>query len=237
MSSAFARARNWLDLLATSAMLVASVVLLWGSWKGSPVVGSTRSDVPAGDISGQELRVTLDPLQRAGTLSAQIVVIEFADFECPFCATYARTTFPQVRSSLIDRGLASYAFMHFPLDEIHKQARRAATAAVCAARQGKFWEMHEALFSGRSAVPDRTLWSDKGLGPLNAAKFDECMTAGTEMVSSQVLEGQRLGVKGTPTFFVGETLSDGQVELKRRLEGAVSFEVLQGAVKSVADAM
>lgn len=245
MNLVFDRVRVALDFAATTAMLVAAVVLLWGSSRGRFVDGNSVAVARGGaaDISGQNLKVTPDPSQRSGAPSAHVAVIEFADFECPYCASYAENTFPRIQTDLIAKGIASYTFMHCPLEAIHKRARTAAIAAICVAKQGRFWEIHESMFKRVKSLPTNSgLIQNSHLmqmseilgGQFDAENFKECSKTANQDLTLQIREGDRLGVKGTPTFFVGKVLPDGQVELKRRLEGAVSFEVMSGVIKDVA---
>lgn len=239
MNLIFDRIRTVLDFAATTAMLFAAVVLLWGSSRGSLVSSSPLAVARGGgiDISGQNLKVRPDSSQRSGEALADVAVIEFADFECPYCASYAENTFPRIKADVIATGIASYTFMHYPLEAIHKRARTAAIAAICAAKQGRFWEVHESLFRNVKDLPTNSglLEMSRILGgQFDAQDSRECSKIANQDLSMQIREGDRLGVKGTPTFFVGKLLPDGQVELKRRLEGAVSFEVMSAVIKDVA---
>lgn len=233
MSVRFERVRGWLDLVATIAMIVTAGVLLTSWLRGSPAIGNAGSAPTFGiDISAQGLKIAPDDAQRFGSPSAKVMLIEFADFECPYCASYASTTLPRVRAELIDRNIASYSFMHYPLDQIHKRARPAAAAAVCASRQGKFWEMHHLLFKQGGVPPPGTLLGENPTGPFDVPAFEECLKDAGKVVDAQLAVGQRLGVMGTPTFFVGQVLSDGQVALKARLNGAVQFDAIAAAIKA-----
>jgi len=214
-------------------MLVAAIFILSGSWRGPAIGGPPPPPPPDGeDISAEGLTVPLDPLQRAGSSSAKVALIEFADFECPYCANYVRTVFPQVRSDLIEKGLVAYAFMHYPLDQIHKKARPAAIASVCAAKQGRFWEMHEVLFQSAGMLPAPATLAGGSFQGFDLAAFNECSRRPDDVVSAQLAEGNRLGIRGTPTLLVGEIRSDGQVDIKRRFVGAASFEAIAVAVKA-----
>lgn len=147
-----------------------------------------------------------------GSDSAKVEISEYADYQCPFCADFANIQFPTVRQQLIDAGIVRWRFRDWPIPG-HPHARVAAHAAACANDQGKFWELHTAIFEHQ---PE---WSPLGnasgrfreyagqLG-LNLAAYDECMTtakyAGRIQASQE--EGSRLGVNGTPTFLIGGRL-------------------------------
>lgn len=152
-----------------------------------------------------------------GDANATVTIVEFSDFQCPFCGKYSTETFPQIKQSYIDTGKVKYYFRDFPLD-FHPQAKDASKAANCAGAQGKYWEMHDEVFKNQSA------WSGnadvlnilkgyaKTLG-LNKAEFDKCIAdANTENeIFSDLLIGSQLGASGTPTFFInGEKLVGAQ---------------------------
>ena len=143
-----------------------------------------------------------------GSPSAPVEVIEFADFECPACGQFATVTEPDVRTRLVNTGQVRFRFMDFPLS-MHKNTWDASLAAACANDQGKFWEMHDALFAnqdrwnGEATSRPRGPIGDlaKGLG-LDMSKYDACMKAETHRgkVQSHLSEGEKRQVGSTPTF-------------------------------------
>jgi protein-disulfide isomerase len=151
-----------------------------------------------------------------GSDSAPVEVVEYSDFECPFCARFANLQMPAIRRQLIETGLVRWRFRDNPL-AIHAYSRLAAHAAHCAGEQGRFWEMHDALFAGHSA------WAQTGRNPtrlfnakaeqagLEMGPYQACMEsnryAGRIEASRQ--EGEARGVGGTPTFFVNGARFDG----------------------------
>ena len=149
-----------------------------------------------------------------GSPSAPVEVVEFADFECPACGQYALLTEPDVRARLVNTGKVRFRFMDFPL-EMHRNSWDASLAAACANDQGKFWEMHDAIFgsqdrwSGEATSRPRGVLSDvaKGIG-LDMAKYDACMDADTHRakIQSHLAEGERRGIRSTPTFLFNGTL-------------------------------
>jgi protein-disulfide isomerase len=145
-----------------------------------------------------------------GAANAPVTVVEFSDFECPFC----KQTRPTLKQ-LLERypGKLRLVYRDFPLDSIHPQARRAAEAARCAHDQEKFWEYHDVLFteSPRLALEDLRRYAGQ-LG-LDVTKFDSCLSAGTHKAAVQrdLDDGNRLGITGTPAFFInGRALSGAQ---------------------------
>ncbi len=143
-----------------------------------------------------------------GRPDAPYVLAMYADFECPFCQA-AQGIVPRVRRRLGDDLLLVYR--HFPIEERHPLARRAAHAAEAAAAQGRFWEMHDALFDLRGALERPALVkAAKGVG-LELARFEADLDAGAgeERIEADVASGLRSGITGTPAFFANGRLLDG----------------------------
>ena len=145
-----------------------------------------------------------------GAADAPVTIVEFSDFECPFC----KQTHPTLKQ-LLDRypGKVRLAYRDFPLDSIHPQARRAAEAARCASDQGKFWEYHDVLFTQSPQLALEDLRRYAGQVGLDVTKFDGCLAAGVNKAAVQrdLDEGNRLGITGTPAFFInGRTLTGAQ---------------------------
>ena len=136
-----------------------------------------------------------------GPADAPITVVEFSDFECPFC----KRADPVVRQ-MLERYPTQVRFIYrdFPLDHIHQKARGAAEAARCAGEQGKYWEFHHLLFDKSPALTPEDLKSyAKQLG-LDEAKFDQCVAqhGGKDLIEADIKAGEEAGVQGTPAFFV-----------------------------------
>jgi protein-disulfide isomerase len=141
-----------------------------------------------------------------GDINAPLTIIEFSDFQCPYCQRHNAETQPVLDEKYVDTGKVLWVYKHFPLS-IHPQAPAAAIAAECAADQGKFWEMHDALFNSVQewSIDDPTevfksLAANVGL---DADAFAACLTdpAIEARVSSDEGEGEQF-VQGTPTFIV-----------------------------------
>jgi protein-disulfide isomerase len=155
---------------------------------------------------------SLPPLKAEGYVlgspTAPVEVIEFADFECPACGQYATITEPDVRTNLVNTGKVRVRYMDLPL-EMHRNTWDASLAAACANAQGKFWEMHDALFAnqdrwnGEATSRPRGVIGDlaKGIG-LDMTKYGACMDAETyrPQIQATLAEGTRRGVRSTPTF-------------------------------------
>jgi protein-disulfide isomerase len=141
-------------------------------------------------------------------------VIEFSDYQCPFCQRFFANTLPALKRDYIDTGKVRYVFRDFPLDSIHPQARKAAEAAHCAGDQGKYWEMHDTLFKNqRALMVDNLKDLARGLG-LKDDDFTSCLDQGkhAETVNGHFTAGSAIGITGTPSFFIGKTSADGTME-------------------------
>ena len=144
----------------------------------------------------------------AGPDDAPVTLVEYGDFECPYCGM----AHPIVQAAQRELGSQlRFVFRHFPLAEAHPHARLAAQAAEAAAAQGRFWEMHDMLFEHQDALDVEDLVGyAKSLG-LDTAQFARDIEAGTyaKKVRDDFRSGVRSGVNGTPTFFVNGTRYDG----------------------------
>lgn len=144
-----------------------------------------------------------------GSPDAPVTIVEYTDFQCPFCARHFTQTFPQLKEKYIDTGIVRYVFKDFPLTSIHPQAVIAAEAARCAGEQNAYLEMHDTLFANQDEWNGRneaaTLFiqyaTDMGLEP---TPFTECLESHRyeDYVMADFTEGAGFGIQGTPTFFV-----------------------------------
>lgn len=168
-----------------------------------------------------------------GSDSALIEVVEFADFECPACGNFATLTKPDVVTRLVNTGMIRLRFMDFPLP-MHPNARAAHLASWCAGEQNRFWEMHDAIFavqdrwSGYATRRPNRVFSDlaRQVG-VNMDQYDACVSSNkyAGQIQSNVDEGIKRQVSGTPTFFIGrarvaEPLS--YDEFKRYVDQAIT---------------
>ncbi|MBX3058703.1 MAG: thioredoxin domain-containing protein, partial [Anaerolineae bacterium] len=144
-----------------------------------------------------------------GSPDAPITIVEYTDYQCPFCSRHFAQTLPQLKTQYVDTGLVRYVFKDFPLTSIHPQAVLAAEAARCAGEQDAYLEMHDALFANQNAWNGRqdaaTLFTTyaEQLG-LEPTPFSECLESGRyqSAVEADLNEGIAFGVRGTPTFFI-----------------------------------
>ena len=167
-----------------------------------------------------------------GDSRAQVALIEYADFECPYCGQFEREIYPQLSSDYIESGKVRFSYRDLPL-EMHPHAMLAARAARCAGEQGKYWEMHDSLFAKQNLLrqadmPGRAL----ELG-LDQAKFAECLSSDRYMVeiNQSASEAHKMGINGTPTFFIGKIDENGQmIHVGKVIMGARPYEAFKSAI-------
>lgn len=177
-----------------------------------------------------DINVTLDVQDdpAKGDAAAKITLVEFTDYQCPFCARHVKSVMPQFVKEYVDTGKVRYVLRDFPLS-FHKEAKNAAIAAHCAAEQNKFWEMHDVLFKNQKALGKDKL-SEYAAGlELDMVGFDECMGSGryASKVDDSLKEGSKATVRGTPSFVVGMVGDDGKVKGTKLIRGAVGFPVFK----------
>jgi protein-disulfide isomerase len=171
-----------------------------------------------------------------GRDTAGLTLVEFSDYQCPFCGRHTRDTFPLIRRDYINTGKLKYVFRDFPIEAIHGDAFKAAEAAHCAAEQGKFWEMHDRLFANQQALGVTQLPLHAQALGLNARPFDQCLESGKYAagIRKDLEDGQRAGVRGTPTFFLGlADAKDGQLRAAKMLIGAQPYDRFKEAIESL----
>jgi protein-disulfide isomerase len=143
-----------------------------------------------------------------GPADAPVVVVEFSDYQCPFCKRAEPTVTALMQKYPTQVRLV---YRHLPLDQIHPRARPAAIAAVCAEQQGKFWEYHDTLFANQQALADADLEKYATTLGMDADKFKACRAdpASDSKVSADAAAARAAGLTGTPAFFVNGILVSG----------------------------
>ena len=158
------------------------------------------------------LNISLDDDPMKGNPDAPITIVEFSDFQCPFCAKFHETTLPQIEQNYISTGKVNFVYRDFPIQSIHPNAIPAALASECADDQRKFWEMHDMIFEnqrnwqGLQITQSANLFKEYAIQlGLNTDEFDACMDSGKylEEIQKDLNDGRAYGVTGTPGFFVG----------------------------------
>ena len=173
-----------------------------------------QGEVPA-DLQSVEGAPTL------GQPASPLVLIVFSDFQCPFCGQFATETLPALRTDYVDSGKVQVVFRNLPL-VTHARARRAAEAGECAARQSKFWPMHDVMFKNADRLTDSDLLAYANEVGVDAKAFELCMNglAPTSVRTDSTLASE-LGVTSTPTFLFGRRQSDGRVRVLEVTSGVI----------------
>jgi len=176
---------------------------------GSGVFGSAVSAPIELDFENDEALVEMAQGVTKGDPDAPVTIVEFGDYQCPGCGSFALSVKPQLELTFIDSGQAKFVFYDFPLISIHPNAFIAARAARCAADQDKFWEYHESLFRNQarwssSATPIGTFEAYADDLGLDGGEFGSCLNSErfADVVSANMELGARMGVSGTPTILV-----------------------------------
>jgi len=145
---------------------------------------------------------------------------------------------PEVTRVFVNPGRVLLAFRHLPLESIHPFARRAAETAWCAAQQGQFWSMHDALFENPSRLDDSSLRQHAQRIGLELRLFDACLASGhaASSVGAEAAAARDLGVSVTPSFLLGVRLDDGTVRAVKWLTGSLPFAELQRELERAFDA-
>jgi protein-disulfide isomerase len=116
--------------------------------------------------------------QSQGDTTAKVTLIEFSDYQCPFCGRYANETYTKLIDQYVKTGKVRYVLRNFPLAQMHPLAEKAAEAAECAGEQGKYWEMHERLFKNQQALDAKEMTGHAAVLGLDQAKFQLCLDGG-----------------------------------------------------------
>ena len=161
-----------------------------------------------------------------GSEEAVVTLIEFSDYECPYCIKYFQETWPQIQADYVQTGKIRYVFKDFPVDQLHPEAIRAHEAAHCAGEQNKFWELHGRLFGKAGTHTPELLEERAAEAGLNLEAYRECVESDryTKAIQQSVTQATELGATGTPAFFLGmRDRATGQVRLLQFISGAQPY--------------
>ena len=208
------------------AAVLISGTLIFASYRNNP--GSQLGAV-GNNLGNKKVEVSVDDDPALGNKKAPVTVIEFSDFECPFCRSFWRDTLSLIKSTYIDTGKVRFVYRDFPLS-FHPGAQVAAEAAECAEDQGKYWEMHDKIFQEQDKQGQGTIQFSKtdvvkwaGQVGLNMGQLNQCLDAGKYRaeVNNDLAAGTAAGVSGTPSFFINGKL----------LVGAQPFSAFQEIIE------
>ena len=206
---------------AANPYVIPAAIVIAGALIAGAVMYTSRPTAPLPSVQGAaagtaagtpEVPADLaddDPF--LGNPAAPVTIVEFADFQCPFCGRFTKTTEQEIIETYVKTGKAKFVYRDFPLTSIHEEAQKSAEAGECADEQGKFWEYHDVLYQRQDqlSVKHYKAWAAE-LG-LNTGQFDECLDSGkyAAEVQKDFRDGQSAGVRGTPGTFVNGRLVEG----------------------------
>lgn len=212
--------------VATIGMIVLAIgVLVLRRGPSTPPASPLNAVESAPPIEFEELPVM-------GDQSARVLLIEFSDYQCPFCKRHESVTFPKLKSTYIDTGKIQYAFAHNPLTTIHPFARTIASAAVCAGEQGQFWPMHRRMFAERVDDEHHIASAADAVG-LNMPPFVTCLqdpAIGERRVERDIAIARSFGLEATPGFLLARILPSGKAAPLATIKGAQPFDVFSQAI-------
>ncbi len=194
----------------------------------------TTAQQPGQPSAPQIIKVSIDDDPFKGNEDAPVTIVEFSDFQCPFCSRFYEQTLPSIMENYVDTGKVKFVYRDLPLDSIHPNARPAHIAAECADEQGKFWEYHDILFDKQvewqrlsSSDLQSTLTLYATDLELQSASFEDCLESDSiaDEVNKDSLDAARYGATGTPAFFIGNE-KDGFI----KLSGAQPYPTFQAAI-------
>ena len=180
--------------------------------------------------------VNLEGGASRGSNNAKVTVVEFTDYQCPFCSRFFRDTLPQLENDYVKSGKVQYVLREFPIESIHPLAFKAAEAASCSGEQGKYWEMHDRLFATQATMAAQHLLDHADVLGLDKAKFKVCLESGkyASKVRRDVADAQKAGITGTPTFLIGLTDPKGsEIKAVKKIVGAQNYTAFKAAIDAL----
>jgi protein-disulfide isomerase len=189
-----------------------------------------KSDA-APEETPKRAKLSLQGAPMIGDKNAPLTMVEFTDYECPFCNQFYSATFPELKKNYIDTGKMRFYSRDLPLD-FHPDSMRAAQAGRCAAEQGQFWKMRDLMAASPDKLDMDSLVADAGNLKLDVKAFRACVESEKtkDAVQADVLDAVKIGADGTPTFVVGKSTADGVDGTM--IVGALPYETFDRALKN-----
>jgi protein-disulfide isomerase len=190
------------------------------------------AQAPRKPAAAQTAKVSIKAVQSLGSLDAPVTMVEFTDYQCPYCLRFIQQTFPKLKEQFIDTGKLRWVVRDLPLG-FHKNARKAAQAAHCAGEQDKFWQMRDVLFSNAKKLEVQNLPKYAQVIGLDAESFDACLASDRYLakIDKSAQDANSIKITGTPTFVVGKAKND-SVD-GRRIVGARDFKVFEAEINKL----
>jgi len=189
--------------------------------------GAARQAAP------ESLTVSTKGASALGRAHAPVTIVEFTDYQCPFCARHATTTLQEIRKAYIDKGLVRYVVRDMPLEQLHPLAVRAAATVRCASAEsaGSYWAYHDRLFANQGRIADTTFGAIAQALGLDLDRFTQCVSSGRfmEAVRQDLAAATAAGLSGTPAFVIGRTAVNDSVT-GVTIRGAYPFAQFKAAI-------
>jgi protein-disulfide isomerase len=228
------RTARWLDLSASIATIAAVGLLAFKFFTASAAASAPATKLP---LDLNNVKVQFNGAAAKGSGSAKVVMIEYSDFQCPYCVRFAEETAPALFRDYVDTGKVRVAFRNIP-GASHQFANKAAEGAVCAGRQGQFWPMHDKLFAFRGKLTDNSVDTAAAEVPVDLKQFKTCLAGQASAEVAKDLENAKgFNISGTPSFQFGFIESDGVGRMVKGFSGAKPIDQFKAILdKLIADA-
>lgn len=180
--------------------------------------------------------IAIDNEPSKGNAAAKVTVVEVSDYHCPFCRRQTLQTVPQLMTEYVNSGKVRYVFVDYPIAQLHPDAFKSHEAANCAGDQGKYWQMHDSLFSNPPAREATQLTAQARALGLDMTKFDACLTSGRHAtpIRDSIVRMEQLGVDGTPLTLIGITPAPGApMKIVSSVYGARPYPDFKTAIDAV----
>jgi len=183
--------------------------------------------------SVREVQMVLEPSEQAlGSGAAPLTMVEFTDYQCPYCRRFQAEVWPRLKREYVDTGKLRFIVRDLPLP-FHAGAKPAAEAAHCAGEQGKFWPMHDALLATGADLSAKGIEHRAGALGLDVGRFDACVAGGkyAAAIERNAAQAHALGLRGTPAFVIGR-VQHGELQ-GWPIEGALPYEEFDALLRQV----
>jgi protein-disulfide isomerase len=222
------------EFASAVAMIAASGVVVWAVMRAQNQPAPQPRAAAAPAVTRTAPPIPAQPLALAGAAvignrSSSVAIIEFSDFQCPFCARFVKDTLPQLMTEYVNSGRVLLAFRQHPLEQPHPLAFAAAQTSLCAGRSGKFWPTHDLFFQKSAELRSADAYTQVAVAAGVPSKdLKACLAdkRSADQVRQDIALADQLQTRSTPAFFIG--LSDGQVvHVTSVINGAQSLKIFQ----------
>ena len=195
----------------------------------------------AGAAGFKEQVVSVGDSPYKGKADATVTLMEFSDYQCPFCARNYRDVMPGLVKEYVDTGKLKFVMRENPIPSLHRNAMNASHAALCARDQDQYWEMHNLLFDNQRTLTVENLKGFADTLGLDTNEFNECLDSEKhkKRISADIQAGSKLGVRGTPGFVLGLTdpKDSNQANMTIYIKGAQSLDNFKGAIDGLLESV